>query len=342
VLARPRRPWLSALLVTVGLLAACGDDTGTAQRADAPATPGSETAFPVTIEHAFGETVIADEPARVVTWGWGSADAAVALGVVPVAIPFEDYGGDDDGVLPWIRERLEDDGTDIPTVLPDAEDPPFEAIAAAQPDVILAVYSGITAPQFELLADIAPTVAYPGEAWSTPWRDTVELVGRALGRTTQAADLLADIDEQVAEQADAHPELAGKSVAMVWDTGDNFYVYKPADARVAFTVDLGLVSAPSVDALANGGSTFYFTLSRERLPELTSDILVSYADTPDASRAFLSSDVAQVMDQVRRGGVAEVVGTELVASVSPPTALSLTWGLDEYVRLLSRAVTETA
>ena len=35
--------------------------------------------------------------------------------------------------------------------------------------------------------------------------------------------------------------------------------------------------------------------------------------------------------------MAEVVGTEFIAAVSPPTALSLTWGLDEYVAALAEA-----
>ena len=35
--------------------------------------------------------------------------------------------------------------------------------------------------------------------------------------------------------------------------------------------------------------------------------------------------------------VAEVVGPELVSSVSPPTALSLPWGLEDYVAALSKA-----
>ena len=94
-------------------------------------------------------------------------------------------------------------------------------------------------------------------------------------------------------------------------------------------------SAPSVDALATDEQTFYYTLSYERLGELTSDILLNYADTQDASSAFLTSDHAQLMQQVKDGSVAEVVGPEFVASVSPPTALSLTWGLEEYVSILS-------
>jgi iron complex transport system substrate-binding protein len=318
--------------------AACGDDsddTTTGSDGSSSGTGSSTEAYPVTIPHAFGETTIEEAPARVVTWGWASADAAIALGVVPVAIPFQEYGGDADGVLPWIREALETQGAEIPTILPNADEAPIEAIAAAKPDLILAPYSGITEQEYKLLAEIAPTVAYPGEAWSTPWRDVVSTVGKALGRSTEADALLAEIADDVKAQADAHPELAGKTVAAVWDIGGTFYVYKPADPRVEFLLDLGMVSAPSVDALATDEQTFYYTLSYERLGELTSDILLNYADTQDASTAFLTSDHGALMQQVKDGAVAEVIGPEFVASVSPPTALSLTWGLEEYVSILS-------
>lgn len=297
----------------------------------------SSEAFPVTIEHAFGETEIAGEPERVVTWGWGSADAAIALGVVPVAIPFDDYAGDDEGVLPWIREAVEAEGAELPEILPNAEEPPFEAIAAQQPDVIIAAYSGITEDDYELLSDIAPTVAYPGEAWATPWRDLIEIVATSLGRSDQASDVLAGIDAAIAAQAESHPELAGKSVAMVWDTPDSFYVYKAVDPRVEFTLGLGMVSAESVDTLSNGEETFFYSLSYEQLEGLESDILVSFADTQELSDRFLASDHAQLLPQVGNGTVAEVIGTDFIASVSPPTALSLTWGLDEYVTILSGA-----
>jgi iron complex transport system substrate-binding protein len=102
-------------------------------------------------------------------------------------------------------------------------------------------------------------------------------------------------------------------------------------------LDLGMVGAPSVDELSTDESTFYFTLSYEELGSLTSDILVSYADTRELSQAFLASDPAQLMPQVQAGHVAEVTGPAFIASVSPPTALSLTWGLDEYVALLTAA-----
>lgn len=340
-----------AVAAVAMLVAACSsdDDTTTDTGSSTPAAtdpassePASsapaEGAFPVTITHAFGDTTIEAEPTRVVTWGWGSADASIALGVVPVAIPWQAYGGDENGVLPWIQDALDEQGVEVPTVLPDIQDGvPFEAIAAAKPDVIIAAYSGITESDYATLSDIAPTVAYPGEAWSTPWRDLIGIVGTSLGKSAEAEALLADIDAEVAAQADAHPELAGKSVAAVWDVAGTFYVYKPADPRVQFMLDLGMVNPPSVDELSTDESTFYFTLSYEQLPQLTSDVLVSYADTPEMSQAFLVSEHGALMQQVIDGTVAEVTGTAFIASVSPPTALSLTWGLDDYVELLSAA-----
>ena len=331
------RVWILLAALTAALgLAACGDDDPSADAtAAAPVAAGS---FPVTIEHAFGSTTIDAGPPRVVTWGWGSADAAIALGTTPVAIPFQSYGGDAKGVLPWIAEALEERGETLPTVLPDSsEEPPYEEIAAAEPDLILAPYSGVTEKQYQLLSAIAPTVAYPGEAWATPWRETISIVGRALGKDAEAEALLADVDERFAAEAAEHPELAGKSVAMVWDAGGTFYVYKEADPRVEATLALGLTSAPSVDALANGGETFYYTLSYEELDKLESDILVSFADHEKLSKQFLSSAHGRTLQQVKDGAVAEVVGKDFIASVSPPTALSLTWGLDEYAEILARA-----
>ena len=43
------------------------------------------------------------------------------------------------------------------------------------------------------------------------------------------------------------------------------------------------------------------------------------------------------MEQVQQEAVAVVEGAPLIASVSPPTALSLTWGLDEYLAELRDA-----
>jgi iron complex transport system substrate-binding protein len=45
----------------------------------------------------------------------------------------------------------------------------------------------------------------------------------------------------------------------------------------------------------------------------------------------------QVMPQIQNDSVATVVGEANVSSVSPPTALSLPWSLDDFVSELSEA-----
>jgi iron complex transport system substrate-binding protein len=332
----PFRGFAAAAIATALVLTGCASTPAETETE----TPAGDT-FPVTIEHAFGETTIDAAPERVVAWGWGSADAAIALGVVPVAIPFQAYGGDENGVLPWIADALDELGAETPTVLPDSsEEPPYEDIAAADPDVILAAYSGITEEQYETLSAIAPVVAYPETAWSTPWKDLVDIVGTALGKSSEADAVLADIDTELAAQAEAHPEFAGKTIAAVWDVGGTFYVYRDADPRVEFLFDLGFVNAPAVDELANGESTFYYTLSYEELDKLEADVVVSYSDTQAEADTFVASSHGQTIPAVAAGNVATLVGTEFIASVSPPTALSLPWGLDQFVTALAAATAE--
>lgn len=331
-----------SLAIAATIAAAALALTGCSASADnAPdATTGASDGggFPVTIPSAYGDTTIEAKPERVVTWGWGSTEAALALGVVPVAIAKQTYAADADGVMPWVAAKLDDLGAKTPTLLTDdGETVPYEEIIAADPDVILAPYSGLTAEQYATLSEIAPVVASEGEPWTMPWKQVISTVGTALGLSTEADAVLADIDTTLADAASAHPELDGKTIAAVWDLAGTFYVYKGADPRVDFLTALGLSVAPSVDALANGDQTFFYTLSHEQLDKLDSDIIISYSDTQADADAFLASPTNQAIPAVKRGAVAAVVGTEYIAAVSPPTALSLTWGFDQLLSALSAA-----
>jgi iron complex transport system substrate-binding protein len=333
--------------VTAVLFAAagCGGAGGSASSASsaspsASASSSADPAFPVTIEHALGSTEIDAAPQRVVALGWGSADAALALGVAPVAVEKQTYGADADGFMPWFTEGLTAAGAAKPIALPTGDAPAFEEIIAAEPDVILATYSGITEADYAKLSAIAPTVAYPGETWSTPWRDVITTAGTALGRSAEATQLLADIDGKVADAAAAHPEFKGKTIAAVGIQPAAFYVYTPADPRVGYLEDLGFTVAPSVAELDTKEATFYYTLSLENVDKLTSDVLLSYAANAERAAEIAADPTLTKMPQFQAGTVAELTGESLVSSVSPPTALSLTWSLDEVVAALSQAASK--
>ena len=328
-------PLVAGLLVLP--LAACGAEDG-AEQPQTDDAAGAEEFEPVTVEHAFGATEVTEQPERVVTWGWGTPDAVLALGVVPVAMEKLTYGASEEGFMPWQEEALEELDAEQPTALTPGEAPPFEEIAAAAPDVILASYSGITEADYDKLTQIAPTVAYPDEPWSTPWREVITTVGDVLGQPEEAEAVLDDIDAEVAAAAEAHPEFEGTTIAAVAIDPSAFYVYSGVDPRVQFLEDLGFTVAPSVEELDTGESTFYYTLSTENVDRLDSDVLLSYAPTEERADEIAADPTYQAMEQLQEDRVATVAGEAVVSSVSPPTALSLTYSLDTFVEALAGAV----
>lgn len=354
---RPRRSALLAGLIAAALvLTACGsastqdaegaEDTGAAGTgaADDDGTDdggAGDASFPVEIEHAFGTTEIPEDPDRVVTWGWGSTEAAIAVGVHPVAMTEQVWTVGEGGQLPWIEEAIEADGGQLPTLLSDDfAAPPYEEIIAQQPDLILAPYSGLDEEQYTLLSDIAPTVAYPDGPWATPWRDVIDIVARSLGREQAGQQVLADIDAFFTEQAAAHPEFEGVTIANVWDGDGTMSVYTSLDPRVAMLTDLGFEVSDAVDALDTDSTegNFYYDLSYERLDDLEADLVISYHATQDEADAFLTKPEVQAIPAVAEGRVAQVVGTEYVSSVSPPTALSVEWGMPDLIESLAAAL----
>lgn len=294
--------------------------------------------FPITIKHAFGEAVIPAKPQRIVTWGWAAQDAVIALGEVPVGIPHFAYGGDENGALGWDKDAIAALGGTFPTILPAGNEAPVEAIAALQPDLIVAVYSGLTADEYAVLSNIAPVVAFPEIPWSTSWQDVITITGTAMGKRAEAEALVAELEQFMVDETAKYPQVQGTSFAGIAEYNGEVAVYAGLDPRMSFLEDLGMVLAPSVTELAQGQS-FFYSLSFESFEKLTSDILISYFETPETDGAFFGNSIVALQPQVRQGAVAHVVGADLINSVSPPTALSIKWGFPQYIKLIADAAT---
>src|SRR3546814_17288130 len=199
-----RAALILALLACLGGLAACGDDGNDSASASDPDAGG---AFPVTIEHIYGTTVIPEAPERVVTAGFNDADYALAFGIVPVGV-CDFIGTFEEESRPWAQEAL--DGVDPEKVSNPAGELSLEAIAAAQPDLILA-YSYLEKEEYETLAAIAPTVVEPsvGSLWDDHTRD----VGRALGMSDRDDALVAEVGGTFAAARGDRPSgLEGEGV----------------------------------------------------------------------------------------------------------------------------------
>src|SRR5687768_8798680 len=145
-----RLPTALALLLGALALAACGGDDPAEPSAAGAAAPAAG-AFPVTIENQLGDAEVPARPERVVALDFSSADAAIALGVRPVAMARVDYAPN--GVQPWTREAL---GGDIPELLSLTDGVPVEKVAGLRPDLIVATNAYGLDRWYELLARIAP------------------------------------------------------------------------------------------------------------------------------------------------------------------------------------------
>lgn len=327
---------IAAAAATAIVLAGCAGTA--APNATADAENAASDGFPVTLSHVYGETTIDSAPQRIATWGWGSTEAVLALGEVPVAMGSQDYGGGDDRIVPWVEDAIQKLGGDDPVLLDSTtNEVSVEEVLAADPDIFLAPYSGITKEEYDALTDAGiPVVAYPETAWATPWRDVITIVGEAIGKPAQAAAVLSDLDTLIADTAAAHPEFTGTSIAFVDDDVDTFYMYLPADPRVAILEQLGFSTPESVTALDTGEGTFYTTVSYENLDQVDADVILTQAEQQDALDEFLGSDRGQLIPAVKKGAVAAVVGEENVAATSP-TALSLPWLLPDLAKKLADA-----
>ena len=118
------------------------------------AAPALAQDFPLTIDHKFGQTVIEAAPQRVASIDYNGADNLLALGVQPVMVRYW-FGDYPRAVWPWAEALL----TGTPEIL--KAELNFEQIAATDPDLIMAVYSGITAEDYAKLSEIAPVVTIP-------------------------------------------------------------------------------------------------------------------------------------------------------------------------------------
>lgn len=296
--------------------------------------------YPIKIEHAFGTTIIKQEPVRVATVAWANHEVPLALGVVPVGFAAAKFGDDDgDGVLPWVNARLDELGAETPTLFDEGDGIDFEAVAATQPDVILAAYSGLSRADYETLSLIAPVVAYPNIPWATDWRSMIRINSAGMGMAKQGEELIASIEQDIASRSAKYPELKGKSAMFITHLDPTdlsvMHFYTGNDTRVKFFSDLNLVSSQSIRDLSRSGQ-FSGEASIEQIDAFNDvDIFVTYGDE-QLLKPLENNPLMAKMNAVKQGAVV-MLGRGPLATAANPTPLSISWVLDDYLEALAAA-----
>lgn len=232
--------WTSVLTSTLALagvasLVACGSED-----ASDTATAAAGGAFPVTIEHKLGSTVIESAPSRIVTVGFNDLDFVLALGETPVAT--REFTGYDYRQRPWAQGYA----TDIPEV--GGMEVDFEKVAAANPDLLLGTYSVLEEPDYRSLSELAPTIA-DLKGPNPTWEDQLETVGTALGKQAKAQEVRDSVRASFDAAIEANPQFAGRTVAVAMKMDDGFYIFEQQDPRGAFFGELGFVAPAQTGAV---------------------------------------------------------------------------------------------
>ncbi|MGW6836719.1 iron-siderophore ABC transporter substrate-binding protein [Streptomyces sp. NPDC054949] len=320
-----------AVAATAALaLAACGGgDSDKADTAKSGETGSAAGAFPVTLEHKYGSTTIAEQPRKVVTLGLSDQDAVLALGVKPVGA-VDWFKEQPYGKWPWAKDLW---GSAPPQVVGERDEYNMEKIAALKPDLIIAQYSGMKKEQYDTLSKIAKVVAQPkgSEDYQATWQVMTEQIGKALGKDAETEKLIAGIDARFKAVRDKHPEWKGKTVSVgePYEPG-KFSAFSPKDPKVIFLSEMGFTTSEAYRTAL--GKENVADLSSERLDVMEADRTV-WLGTSETEAAMKADPLYQKtkVHQEKRDLFLPYDNPDIGAALSFNTVLSIPYAIDQVV-----------
>ena len=278
----------------------------------------AEDAFPVAIEHTFGERPSRSSPNGSSSSG-GAQDTVYALGLEPC-------GGRRPtpsavATTACCRERRYYD-PEVTTPLDTADGPPLEAIAALEPDVILAPYEG-----FDEAVDQSLTGS------RRPWPSRVRR-GRGRGASRPASSGRRSAGRRRRSSSSPRPtsrsprsppraRVEGPTSAYTSMGAEALDLYLPTDLRVQPIAGLGSTVAPRVGrARRRHRETLYAQLGPESAPEIESDVLVGFADGLSAEEAAALPTYSQV-PAIQNDAAVLIDDQSFAAAVSSASVLAI-------------------
>ncbi|MDT0303213.1 iron-siderophore ABC transporter substrate-binding protein [Streptomonospora wellingtoniae] len=286
--ARPRttaRMLATASAAAVLTLAtACGSDAGGGDASQGQ--DGGSEGFPVTVEHAMGETRIEQRPETVVVLDTSYLDSAVGLQAEVVGrTAYSDGGG--------LRDYLGGEGRTYAgdaEVVGTLEAPDLAKIAELGPDLILSAkvrHEDV----YDQLSKIAPTVF--SETTGATWKQNHLLAGEALGKEDMAEKQIAGYEERAASLGEAVAEENGgemPTMTLARFAGEpTVRLYGPESFPGIIQKDVGLPRPGGAPMPEDGGIAA--NLAPEEILDLDADhIMVSTWDDGSGEAAEKAED----------------------------------------------------
>lgn len=310
-----------------GLAIAAGQAAG---RATAAPNTG-----PVTINHAFGQTVVPSPPKRVVSAGFTEQDDLLAVGVVPTATT-EWFGNEPFAVWPWAQAKL---GGAQPTVLSIYDGIQVGQIAALKPDLIVATNAGVNEDTYQQLSAIAPTIPQSGaEPFFEPWKLQANTIGEAMFQADRMRSVIAGVDGRFAAVANKYPQFARKKVFLL--SGNTFWQDSVIAAipswKTEFLTQMGFVIPEGIAAYGRGDDRAYLD-PNDPAPLDEADVLIWKTESQADIDALLAiPGIANLRATRENRNV--FTSNEQAGAIAFCSPLSLPFVADQLPPLLAKAL----
>ncbi|HEY7052067.1 MAG TPA: ABC transporter substrate-binding protein [Mycobacterium sp.] len=281
----------------------------------------------VTVEHAFGSTLVPAPPTRVVSAGFTEQDDLLAVGVVPIATT-KWFGDEPFAVWPWATPKL---GGAQPTVLSLYDGIQVDQIASLKPDLIVATNAGVDADTYQKLSAIAPTIPQSGPApFFEPWKDQANAIGQAVFQAAAMQSMIADIDARFTGIANSNPQFRGKKIVSLQGTTlwENSAIATRSDWKTEWLTQMGFVIPTEIDAFGRENDDRAYIPLDQIGPVLgAADVLLWRTESDEEVQALLANPAIAAFgnrnvftNKVQAGAIAftSPLSFPLVADQIPP------------------------
>jgi iron complex transport system substrate-binding protein len=283
-----RRQFLLAASSTIGasLLAGCG------------ATPATPAARPTEAPKPTDTPPTATTSAQpvIVALDEFTGLAALTVGAKParVFLTFE-----------YATAKTIFDAAGVPTSPAFGGGANLEAVAALKPTNIIGISIPTTVEVKDKLNALANTTVVE---YTAPWRDQLEIVGKALGRADKAAEVAGRIDKSLASLKSeiAAAGKAGSSVSVIGTLDNQFFALAKSGLVGSILEQIGL-KRPALQDVTTEPTNPFVPISAEKLTDHDADRIVLFSGGAYDPKPLTSLALWPQLTAVRDKKVSEVL-----------------------------------
>jgi iron complex transport system substrate-binding protein len=277
---------------------------------------GPASAADIVVKHAQGETTVAENPQKVISFDFATIDTLEALGVEIAGLPGSN--------LPEYLSRYADEKyLKVGTLF----EPDYEAVAAAAPDLI--IVAGRSSGAYPELAKIAPTIDLSND-WANfeaSIKSNSKILGEIFGKTAEVDAMIASLDGKIAAIKAKAPE-AGKGLVVLTNAAE-VTSFGPGSRFGWIHDSLGIVPAAEAKAETHGDAiSFEFIL--EANPDWLFVIDRDAATGEGSSAAILDNELVNQTNAVKNGHV---------VNIDPVRSYIINGGLPAFTTLVDQVGT---